>query len=319
MAIVAVVSAVGLAVDDRVLVGAPIWAKPFKFAISFGVYCLSLAWLLSLFPRRRRVAWWSGSLVGLACLAEQGFITLQVIRGTRSHFNNATPFDSAVNKAMAVTVVLLWVSTLVVALLLLRVRIVDRASAWAMRAGITQALLGAAVGFLMVLPTPDQQDDSPVAGAHSVGVPDGGPTMPLSDWSTTGGDLRIPHFFGMHALQLLPLLVMVLAALAPRYARLADERVRTRLVLLASGVYAAVFALLLWQALRGQPLIHPDGMTLAAALAILVVAVLGTYGCLRVPTRSRAEAGDAAVASTAVVGTGVADPAVADAPEELVS
>jgi UDP-N-acetyl-D-mannosaminuronic acid transferase (WecB/TagA/CpsF family) len=98
--------------------------------------------------------------------------------------------------------------------------------------------------------------------------------MPLSDWSTTGGDLRIPHFFGMHALQLLPLLVMVLAALAPCYARLADERVRTRLVLLASGVYAAVFALLLRQALRGQPLIHPDGMTLAAALAILVVAVL---------------------------------------------
>ncbi|MBB5125731.1 hypothetical protein [Streptomyces griseoloalbus] len=80
--------------------------------------------------------------------------------------------------------------------------------------------------------------------------------------------------------------------------------VRTRLVLLASGVYAAVFALLLWQALRGQPLIHPDGMTLAAALAILAVAVLGTYGCLRAPTRSRAEA---------------ADTAVADAPKELVS
>ncbi|MET7802480.1 hypothetical protein ABZS78_39050, partial [Streptomyces decoyicus] len=113
---------------------------------------------------------------------------------------------------------------------------------------------------------------------------DGGPSMPLTGWSTTGGDLRIPHFVGMHALQLLPLLVMVLTALAPRFARLADDRVRARLVLLASGVYAATFALVLWQALRGQPLIQPDGVTLRVAGLILVAAILGTYGSLWVPT-----------------------------------
>jgi hypothetical protein len=97
----------------------------------------------------------------------------------------------------------------------------------------------------------------------------------------------------MHALQLLPLLVMALTALAPRFARLADARVRWRLVLLASGLYAAVFALLLWQALRGQPLIHPDSVTLATAGLILVALVGGTYGSLRLPTAPGVKATDA--------------------------
>jgi hypothetical protein len=281
MAVTAVVSAVGLLVDDRVLVGAPIWAKPFKFAVSFVAYCLSLAWMLSLLPDRR-VGWWAGTVVALASLVEMVIITGQVVRGKRSHFNHETPFDEALFNAMAVTVVVLWAGTLVVAVVLLRARIADRASAWAMRSGILLALAGAAVGFLMTQPAAGQQRGiSKVVGAHSVGVPDGGPSMPLTGWSTAGGDLRIPHFFGMHALQLLPLLIMVLTVLAPRFARLADERVRLRLVLVASGSYAAVFALVLWQALRGQPLIRPDGATLGAAGLILLAAALGGYGALR--------------------------------------
>lgn len=293
MVVTALVSLVGLVFDDRVLAGAPIWAKPFKFSVSFVAYCLSLAWMLSLLPRGRRVGWWAGTVVMVTSIVEMVIIIGQVVRGKRSHFNQETPFDAALFAAMAVTVVILWLGTLAVAVLLLRARIADRASARAMRSGIVLALSGAAVGFLMTQPKPGQRPDtSDVVGGHSVGVPDGGPSMPLTGWSTTGGDLRIPHFVGMHALQLLPLVVMVLAALAPRFARLADDRVRLRLVLLASGVYAAAFALVLWQALRGQPLIHPDGVTLGAAGVIVGIAVLGTYGVLRVPTPARGKATD---------------------------
>ncbi|MER5363521.1 hypothetical protein [Streptomyces sp. NPDC002785] len=295
MAVMALVSAVGLIVDDRVLAGSAIWFKPFKFALSFVVYALALAWMLTLVTRGRRFGWWAGTVVALSSLGEMAIITGQVIRGMRSHFNHATPFDETLFSTMAVTVVVLWTGTLVIAVLLLRARIADRAAAWAIRSGVLLALVGTGFGFLMTQPTPGQRaagnlDSADVIGAHSVGVPDGGPSMPLTGWSTTGGDLRIPHFVGMHALQLLPLFLLALVALAPRFPRLRDPRVRLRLVLVASGAYAAVVALVTWQALRGQPLIHPDGATLvAAALTVAATAVCG-YGALRsTPVRQRAD------------------------------
>ncbi|MCX4979833.1 hypothetical protein [Streptomyces sp. NBC_00572] len=286
MGALALVSAVGIFVDDRVLVGVPIWTKPFKFSVSFVAYALSLAWMLSLLPRGRRVGWWAGTVITVASVGEMVLITLQVIRGKRSHFNQATPFDSTVFQLMGATIVVLWLGALVIAVLLLRARILDRAMAWAVRLSSLIALAGAALGFLMVQPTPEQLtvDDSPIVGAHAVGVPDGGPSMGLTGWASNGGDLRIPHFFGMHALQLLPLLLLVLSALAPRFARLADERVRLRLTLTASAAYTATFVLLTWQALRGQALFAPDGATLGGAAAIVLLGGAAATLSLRGPS-----------------------------------
>lgn len=289
MALLALVSVGGLILDDRMLVGVPIWTKPFKFAVSFVAYCMTLAWMLTLLPRGRRVGWWAGTVLAAASAGEMVLITTQVIRGKQSHFNNETPFDAAVFQAMGLTVVVLWLAALAIAILLLRARILDRATAWSVRLGSLIALVGAAVGFLMVQPTPEQRaagDDARIVGAHSVGVPDGGPSMPVTGWSTTGGDLRIAHFFGMHALQVIPLLLLALVALAPRFARLADERVRLRLTFVVSGTYAAVFALLTWQALRGQALLDPDATTLAAAGAIALLGAAATWAALRTPIRT---------------------------------
>ena len=99
-----------------------------------------------------------------------------------------------------------------------------------------------------------------VAGAHSVGVLDGGPGLPVVGWSTAGGDLRVGHFVGLHALQALPILAMLLTRFGTRLDR-ADQgpaaaggRRRVRRLTM----------LLTWQALRGQPLIRPDALTLTA-------------------------------------------------------
>ncbi|MCX4583320.1 hypothetical protein [Streptomyces sp. NBC_01481] len=290
MAVLTVVSGIGMIADDRVLVGSPIWFKPFKFSISLMMYAPALAWMLSMATRGRRVGWWAGTVVALAGAIEMVIIVGQVIRGKRSHFNYATAFDTLLFNIMGATIITLWVSSMVIAFLLFRSPLADRAAAWAIRLGSAIALVGAGLGNLMTRPTSEQRAEGELAkvlGSHNVGVPEGGPSLPITGWSTTGGDLRIPHFVGMHALQLIPLFLLALIALAPRFARLRDEGVRLRLVLVACGVYAAVVALVTWQALRGQALINPDGATLTAAAAILVAAAVGSLLALRTTPPSR--------------------------------
>src|SRR3712207_4517826 len=81
----AVASAVGLVVDGRIINGAPGWAKPLKFSVSFALYALTLAWMTAQIPRPRwrRTAWWAGTVMAVVSLLEMVGITLQVIRGTR--------------------------------------------------------------------------------------------------------------------------------------------------------------------------------------------------------------------------------------------
>jgi len=139
----------------------------------------------------------------------------------------------------------------------------------------------------MLMPTAQQLADGSgdIIGAHAVGVPDGGPGLPVTGWSTEGGDLRIPHFVGLHALQALPLLAFALAALSNRFPRLGDVRVRLHLVLVAAAGYAGLIALVTWQALRAQPLLAPDAATLVAAGLLVAVTAVAATRALRVGSR----------------------------------
>ena len=144
------------------------------------------------------------------------------------------------------------------------------------------SLIGMALGFLMTIPSAAQiQADDGIVGAHTVGLADGGPGLPLLGWSTVGGDLRIPHFVGMHALQLLPLLLIVLEVLSRRFGTLRDDAVRARLMGLAAIGYAALVAVVTWQALRGQSIVHPDGLTLLGAGAVVLLVAIPAAAVLR--------------------------------------
>jgi hypothetical protein len=276
MAVGAALCLLGVGIDDRVLLGEPIWLKPLKFSLSIGIYAISWAWLIQQMRRFHRIAWWAGTVSAGFLMIEQVVIVLAVVRGTTSHFNAATPLDAAVWSLMAGSIAIVWVATLVVSALLWVNPGADRARNLTIRLAAAIAVIGMALGFLMTIPSPAQIDaGGGIVGAHTVGLPDGGPGLPVLGWSTVGGDLRIPHFVGMHALQALPILLMLLEALGRRLPRLADPRVRSRLVLVAAAGYLALVGLLTSQALRGQSVVHPDTATLTVLAGLVGVLLIG--------------------------------------------
>ena len=142
-------------------------------------------------------------------------------------------------------------------------QVMKRAFTW----GLVVSIAGMGVAFLMTGPTAEQLADfQGVAGAHTVGSEDGGPGIPLFGWSTVAGDVRVPHFVGLHALQLIPLAVFFL---------------RTKISV--TGVdfigvgYLIVVGLLTAQALAGQSVVAPSpafALGIIAAIAVPLTAAL---------------------------------------------
>lgn len=278
----AVASAIGILADPRVITGAPAWMKPFKFAVSTAVYSLTLAWIfawLPEWPRLRRIVGWTTAIV---FVLEVALIDVQAWRGTTSHFNASTPLDMTVVVVMGTAIVLHTLMSVAVAVALWRQRFADRTLGWALRLGLTLTILGAATGGLMTRPTAAQLalvragGPMPIVGAHTVGGPDGGPGLPLIGWSREHGDLRVPHFIGLHAMQMLPLIAVALR----RWRR--PEASRVRMLFAAATSYAALFVLLLLQALNGVSLIAGEKTTSGllvgwALVSLLVVSICATW------------------------------------------
>jgi hypothetical protein len=283
-------TAVALLVDPRDVMGAPAWMKPAKFAASIGIYTLTLAWVFTYLPewtRTRRVVSW---ITAVTLVLEIVIIDVQAWRGTTSHFNVGTPVDGVLFSIMGMAILVQTLAAMAVAVALWRQRFADRAIGWALRLGMTMTIVGAMTGGLMTTPTRAQLDSAraghrmTVSGAHTVGAPDGGPGLPGTGWSLEHGDIRVAHFLGLHALQMLALVAIVFAALGWQEIR------RVRIVWAISASYASLFALLLWQALRGQSVTAPDPTTLTALAlwAVLTAAAVVIAGWRRESARVQA-------------------------------
>jgi hypothetical protein len=255
MAIVLGGAIVGLAMDPRIITGAPAWLKPAKFAVSILIYTVTLAWIFTLIPERPRTRRLIGWITAIVMVIEITIISAQAWRGTTSHFNVGTVVDGVLFTIMGLAIVIQTLSTIAVAVALWRHRFEDSSLGWALRFGMCMTIIGALTGGLMTRPTTAQLEAAragermTVAGAHTVGAPDGGPGLIGTGWSTEHGDLRVPHFIGLHAMQILPLVALLLARLRIR------QKARGRVVLTAAASYAALYVVLLIQALRGVPLV----------------------------------------------------------------
>jgi hypothetical protein len=223
--------------DPTQILGISRWIKPMKFAISIAIFTATMAWLLGYLRESRRAVQAISWVIAVCLTGEIALITMQSARGVPSHFNRATAFDGVVFTTMGV---LIGINTLAVIYALIVFSTRPATATPALRTGIRLGLfifvLASLEGLVMV-----------VHEGHGVGVHDGGPGLPVVNWSTGGGDLRVAHFFGMHALQLLPAIGWLLdrrgVAASPRW-----------VTAFAAG-YLGVWVLLLVMALAGRPLI----------------------------------------------------------------
>lgn len=280
------VSLCGMVVDHRRLLGVSIWLKPLKFGVAFVLYGSTLAWLLSLPHKGSRWTWWLGTTFAVAAVVDVGFIAMQAARGTFSHFNSETdPINSIGQIVFTSGIPGLFLANLVIAVIISWQRVADKPISLAIHSGLGIAVVGMALGYLMGFTGSElvRTADGAVVelvGKHTVDADDGTGGMPVTDWSTVGGDLRIPHFLGLHGIQLLLLAAVLTAAAARKHAWLRPERTRAALIGVFAAGYVGLMAVTTWQALRGQPLIHPDSATWLGLTAVAMFVAIGSgYVC----------------------------------------
>src|SRR5262245_37026739 len=133
---VLVAALIGLALDPRVITGAPAWLKPAKFAASISIYSFTLAWIFSLLPEWTRPRHIVGRITAIVLLLEMAIIAFQAFRGTSSHFNVSTPLNAVLFGVMGAAILVQTFSTIAVGVALWRTRFADRALGWALRLGI---------------------------------------------------------------------------------------------------------------------------------------------------------------------------------------
>ncbi|MEZ0484391.1 hypothetical protein [Fibrella aquatica] len=214
------------------VMGVNAWYKPMKFCLSTTLLVWTMGWFGQYLGRSEAVVAYSWGMIGLLGF-EIVYIVLQAGRGQLSHFNLSTPLYAGLYSLMAIaaTGASLWTGYIGFLLFRADLSALPRAYVWGIYWGIGLFVLFSMQGFAMGSRL-----------THTIGGPDGSPGLPIVNWSRRYGDLRIAHFLGMHALQVLPLLGFYVLR-------------SSRWLVVVSLCYALFTAAIFWQALRGKPLL----------------------------------------------------------------
>jgi hypothetical protein len=208
------------------------WIKPFKFAFSTCLFAWAMAWYMGYLPTfdHRLYDW---TVIAMLTF-EIGYIAYRAALGELSHFNVSTAVTGALYSAMAIAITIVTIYTAYVGVLFFTAQVAPLPAhyLWSIRLGIGLFVVFAFEGFVMGSRL-----------THTIGGPDGTRGLPLLHWSYTHGDLRVAHFIGMHALQVLPLVAYYLLR-------------STRATLFVAALYALMATAVLVLALRGQPLVR---------------------------------------------------------------
>ncbi|MGF1637654.1 MAG: hypothetical protein ACFCUU_11325 [Cyclobacteriaceae bacterium] len=205
------------------------WYKPFKFAFSTFTFVWAMAWYCYYLPDFNVQAFnWT---VILLLSFEIIYIAIMASQGKSSHYNVSSSFYAFMFSMMALAATLVTLYTAYVGLLFFTGEFasIPNYYLWAIRLGIVIFVIFSLEGFLM-------------GGrmSHSVGLENDNSNLFIVGWSKLTGDLRVSHFIGMHALQILPLLSFYLLK-------------NTKLAILGGLLYGLLALFTLIQALQGKP------------------------------------------------------------------
>lgn len=239
--------ALSAAVDERTLNGINVWIKPLKMLSSFALHWLTLACLLRCLTESARTTSSLSKIFvagAFATITEGLYLVFQASRGRASHFNLETTWECLVYYAvMAPSAVVIMLTTAWLGWTIWKQGDSDcgiglrlGAALGLILSGVLTVLIGGLLGSGFV--------DGP--GHWVGGERTDASGLPIFGWSTTGGDLRVPHFFATHLVQALPLLGWI----ADRWAN--PHWVR-HCVWAGAGLGVAVALFTLVQAICGKP------------------------------------------------------------------
>jgi hypothetical protein len=205
------------------------WFKPFKFAVSTWAYAWAMAWYIGYLPTSNFAVFNWVIIITLGF--EIIYIAYKANLGSTSHYNTTTPFNAALFSLMAAAATTATIATAYIGVLFFANEFPELPTyyLWAIRFGIILFVIFAFEGFAM--------------GArlsHTVGAENDNSNLYILGWSLKYGDLRIAHFIGMHALQVLPIISFYLL-----------KNTKTTIILSVFYLLLAIFTLV--QALNGKP------------------------------------------------------------------
>lgn len=233
---------VGLAilVDDRLVNDVNIWIKPLKFLTSLSIYYGTLAWFHGYLPERTRDRKLGRTIISVPIavgLLEMAWLITTAVLGVPSHFNRSAPVYEISYALAGLGATTLMLVVLATGVLIGRARQPQLPAAFRL-----SIVLGCSLAFVATMVTAGTLASG--TGHWVGGTPSDAGGLPLLGWSRTGGDLRVAHFFAMHALQAVPFLGWVVT-------RGVDPS-RTAVWILAS-LYGGWIAFVFLQALSGHP------------------------------------------------------------------
>ena len=269
LAVISVIGALVLVplwiLDTRELLGVSVWEKPIKFFISAAIFSFTYSWLSSFITKGARWVKIAGLFIAVSLTVELVLISAMAILGTTSHFNVSSPTAIVIWSLMATFISIVLFSTIFISLMILFQKQQEFNLKLALALGSINTAVGMGLAYLMTWPSAAQLANyQGIAGAHAVGVSDGGPGLPFLGWSTVGGDLRVGHFFGLHSIQVAAIL-LALSLLIP-------FAFRVPLILVGNLAWLSFVGLVTWQSLRAEPFSSPSELTIISFVALAAIA-----------------------------------------------